>query len=46
MTCCRTVAEVRAAANADAQGDPPLDQNTADHAAAVIAGATRRKDAA
>ena len=37
MTLCRTVDEVRAAALADAQGDPPLDQGTADLAAAILA---------
>jgi hypothetical protein len=32
---CRSAGEVRAAAAADAQDDPPLDQDTADLVAAV-----------
>ena len=34
---CRTVEEVRAAATRDAQDDDPLDQNTADLIAAIVA---------
>jgi len=34
---CRTVEEVRAAARADAQADPPLTQAEADLIAAVLA---------
>jgi hypothetical protein len=37
MTCCRTVEEIRAAARADAQADPPLTQAEADLIAAVLA---------
>ena len=46
MTCCRTVEEVRAAAALDAQGDPPLDQNTADLIAAIVAPHQQQGDAA
>jgi len=37
VTCCRTVDEVRDAARADAQADPPLTQAEADLIAAVLA---------
>lgn len=37
MTTCRTVAEVIAAANRDAQNLPPLSQSQADYVAAVLA---------
>ena len=36
MTVCRTLEEVRAAALADAQGDPPLTQDQADDVAAIL----------
>ena len=37
MTACRTLTDVRAAALADAAGDPPLSQDQADLAAAILA---------
>jgi hypothetical protein len=37
MTACRTVDEVLAAADADSRDVPPLDQDTADLAAALLA---------
>ena len=46
MTACRTVAEVRAAAMADAKDDPPLSQGTADLAAALLTPHRAGKDTA
>jgi hypothetical protein len=37
MTVCRSLAEVRAAADADSKGDPPLSQDQADLIAALLA---------
>lgn len=37
MTCCRTLADVYAAADADSAGDPPLSQAQADYLAAIRA---------
>jgi hypothetical protein len=37
MTTCRTLDEVYAAAKADAADEPPLDQDTADLIAAILA---------
>lgn len=37
MTTCRTLAEIRAAALADARSDPPLTQAQADLVAAILA---------
>ena len=36
MTACRTVAEVEAAADADAAGEEPLTQETASQVAAIL----------
>jgi hypothetical protein len=46
VTTCRTAEEVRAAALADAQADPPLTQDTADLAAAILAPHMDGRDAA
>lgn len=43
---CRTVDEVRAAALADAQNDPPLTQAQADLVAAILAPYRRDQQAA
>jgi len=43
---CRSVDEVRAAAVADAKGDPPLTQDQADLVAAIAAPHLAGKDAA
>lgn len=34
---CRTLDEIRAAADADSAGDPPLTQDQADYVAAILA---------
>ena len=42
----RSTAEVEAQADADAAGEPPLSQETADEVAAILAAAPRQQHAA